>query len=372
MRCSPSSTSGQPCPPRLETGAGLGRVPVDRGSQSGRDLGAAAMLGSALARRRLGDVAAVRLLYRLHGARGARQQEPAVRAAHGADFPAAVRLLGGRRVPPSLVACRPGAGLLSRRRLAAVPPLSGRRPVDRTEHPAQSARRLCAALSGTPVSAPRRSSAKWPRIRSCSPQPRTGRTRCRKSPPPTGLRERNLHYYIQQLVGFALCRAALSLGRQAAQSETDAHWRRRSLAALLVPLRLPQCKPDPQRRPGPSLCRAHQTALGGMVRRRLRAPVPAGIAAPLCQRRAKRRIRDRRVLEPADADRRRGAARRWLGPTSASASGARCGRRGRCGPSWSARCRRIRTAAARPWAAATSCGESQRPSPAQRRTTGTR
>ena len=136
-----------------------------------RALGPAALLGSGLAKCRQCRTPAVWLVSWLHGAGCPGQDEPSVRTPHGADSPATVRLSGSGAVPPALVAGRPGEGVWVGGRPPAVPALPRRRALHRSEHSAQSTRRVGPALSRADVSAPRGA----PRSRSVPVHPLCGR-----------------------------------------------------------------------------------------------------------------------------------------------------------------------------------------------------
>ena len=142
------------------------------------------------------------------------RQESAVRAAHRADPPAAVRLPGRRPIPSALVAGRPGAGLFPGRRPAAVSAQPGRRPVDRTQRRGTAPGRLLAAVSRTRSFCSARSCASSaPTRRSCT-RWRPATAPRRRSPRPPSCRNGNVHYYLRQLIDLGYLRRRYPLDRR--------------------------------------------------------------------------------------------------------------------------------------------------------------
>ena len=218
-----------------QAGARLRRVPVDGGGVARAAVAAAGAVGPPVEALGQGDAVPVRLVHRLHGARGARREEPVVRPAHRADSPEARSAIGeAAAFHPALVPASPRAGVLRVRRRAAVPaarstPQRSFEANVQANHPL----RVRAAVRASPSSSCARSCATSAATTPCSSRWRAGGARRATSRSDAGLPERSLHYYLEQLVslGFVGRRFPLTGARGARAARASSCSRTRSCAS---------------------------------------------------------------------------------------------------------------------------------------------
>ena len=197
-------------------------------------------------------------------------------------------------------------------------------------------------------------------MRSCSRSPRAG-ARSRAIVETTGLPERNMHYYVQQLVGLSYIERYHPLdGRR------NARQLRLRIADPLLKFSFrfvfPNTQHPAQRRCRPSILGAHRAGSRCLLRRLFRANVPRRATRNLHARRSWRRFRDRRVLEQGDAKSTWSGCAMTTGPTLASASGADSVRRAPSSGELEGKISRLfRIRAGRRWDGGTSCAGNRPP-----------
>ena len=128
----------------------------------------------------------------------------------------------------------------------------------------------------------------------------------------TGLSDRNLHYYLQQLVNLGYVRRRYPLEGRRRNPKQVRFGIDNPLLRFWFRFVFPQHERHPRRGRNTRIPRAHRAGARRLVRRLLRTPLPGGASTHLRERGGHRRIRDRRILESADADRCRRFARRQL------------------------------------------------------------